>query len=140
MHITQAAESLLLDVLRAAPALSGVTVRRRVDDETKTRPIVTISGSERQALIPDGLYSVAQVDLKVEIETQFDQSTVAEHDNLITAAFSSIPDIGQFTAAQVYFEKVYFGPTHEAGDLQNDLVRIYRLQTYIVGRLTIPTG
>jgi hypothetical protein len=140
MHITQAAESLLLDVLRAAPALSGVTVRRRIDDEPKTRPIVTISGSEREALIPDGLYSVAQVDLKVDIETQFEQSTVAEHDNLITAVYSSIPEIGQFTGAQAYFEKVYFGATHEAGDLQNDLVRIYSLRTYIVGRLTIPTG
>ena len=94
----------------------------------------------REALIPDGLYSVAQVDLKVDIETQFDQSIVAAHDNLITAVFLSIPEIGQFTATQAYFEKVYFGATHEAGDLQNDLVRIYSLRTYIVGRLTIPTG
>jgi hypothetical protein len=138
-HATQAAEMLAVDVLSAAAALSGVPVRRQVDDDQKTRPMVIISASIREALIPDGLYSVNQIDLKIDIETQFAQETSGQHDSLVEAVGAAIPEIGKYTAAQPYFEEVFFGPTRRGEETQNDLVRIYSFESYLVGRLTIPT-
>src|SRR5260221_719213 len=112
-HPTQAAEMLLVDILSPATGLSGVApVVRQVDDNLKTRPIVVISAQIHEALRPDGMYSVYQLDFTVAIETQFDQQPSSEHDALIYAAGVAIPDIGQYTASQPYFIKVYFGPTH----------------------------
>ena len=138
-HPTQGAEMLLVDVLGAAAALSGVPIRRAVDDDQKTRPMVIVSGVVREPLIPDGLYSVFQIDLSVTIETQFAQTPSAEHDVLIQAVGAAIPEIGVYSAAQPYFEKVFFGPTHAGQETQNDLVRIYSFESYLVGRLTIPS-
>lgn len=137
-HATEAAEKLLVGVLGASTGLSGVPVRRAVDDDQKTRPMVIVAGSIRDALIPDGLYSVYQIDLKIEIESQFAQQASQEHDAIIAAIGEAIPTIGKYTGPQTYFESVFFGPTRSAEETRNELVRIYTFQTYLVGRLTIP--
>jgi hypothetical protein len=138
-HPTQAAEMLLVGILGAAPGISGVaSVFRQVEDEPKTRPAVIVLARIREALIPDGMYSVYQTDFTISIETQFAQQTAALHDALIQAAGVAIPPIGKYTAAQPYFESISFGPTHGGQQSQTELVRIYEFTGYLVGRLVIP--
>jgi hypothetical protein len=134
--MTEVAEQFLIDIL--TPQMAPVPVRRDVSDPQIARPIVIVAGHLDETYIPDGRYSVAKVALDVTLETQVGQSTDVDHETLISQISTALPNYGQWTGTQSYYEKVYFGPVRTGEKKTNDLVRSYMFGFYLVGRLTIP--
>lgn len=133
--MTEVAEQFLIDIL--SPQLAPVPVRRDVADPQIQRPIVLVAGRLDETYIPDARWSVAKIALDVTVETQVGQSTDTEHETLIAQVSKAMPNYGEWTTPQVYYEKVYFGPLHGQQKKTNELVRAYLFTFYLVGRLLL---
>jgi hypothetical protein len=134
--MTEVAEQFLIDIL--SPLLAPVPVRRDVTDQQIVRPIVIVAGRLDETYIPNARFSVAKIGLDVMLETQVDTTTDIDHEALISRVSASLPNYGQWTNPQSYYESVFFGPMVSQQKRTNDLVRSYVFGTYLVGKLTIP--
>lgn len=134
--MTEVAEQFLIDIL--TPQMAPVPVRRDVSDPQIARPIVIVAAHLDETYIPDARYSVAKIALDITLETQVGQHSDTQHEALISQISAALPNYGEWTGTQTYYEKVYFGPMRTQEKKQNDLVRSYMFGFYLVGRLTIP--
>jgi len=134
--MTEVAEQFMIDILE--PQLAPVPVWHEVADPQIQRPIVIVGAHLDEIYIPDGRYSVAKVALDVTLETQVGQTTDSAHESLVSQVSGALPNYGQWTGTQAYYEKVYFGPMQGQAKKTNELVRAYQFNLYLVCRLIIP--
>jgi len=132
--MTEIAERFMIDIL--SPQMTPIPVVRQVADAQITRPIVIVAGTLEETYIPNGRHSVAKIGLNVKLETQVGQHSDSDHINLISQLSAALPNYGQWTGSQNYYQKVFFGPIISQQETVNDLVRSYVFGLYLVGDLT----
>jgi hypothetical protein len=137
--MTEETELFLVSLLEPLPGLSGVVpVRQSKADNPLVRPIVLVSAQYHETLIPSDR-PVARINYEVILETQVNETDIETHQDLIGVLALGLPTYGLFTGGQTTFDQVFFGPITGAQDTKNELIRSYTFQSYLVGRLTVPT-